>query len=103
MEKDTEKTPVIFRIYRGEVCAYFPAEPYDISGALITCYAHVGQHGAADISFLSKGRLATAFEYADLRDELEDFFGYNLEIYKKRTRKHDASRAAQIEEWRRLK
>lgn len=98
-ERDKEITPVIFRVYRGELCAYFPAEPWDMFGNYITCYAHIGQHGAASLDWLQKGRPATENEYAALKKELEGF-GYNLRVYKRVTPKHRVSRHKQITIWR---
>lgn len=98
-EKDKEITPVIFRVYQGELCAYFPAEPWDIFGNYIACYAHIGQHGASSLDWLQKGRPATENEYAGLKKELEGF-GYNLRVYKRVTSKHRITRHRQITAWR---
>ncbi|WP_342361389.1 hypothetical protein [Terrarubrum flagellatum] len=66
--------PVIFRKYRGEICAYFPTEPFDRAGTLITCYAAVGQHGGADRSWLQRGQAAKPEEYAELLKELRGIY-----------------------------
>lgn len=65
--------PVLFRVYRGELTAYFPTEEFDGRGA-ITCYAHVGQHGGASRVWLSKGRPATEPQYRDLLRELRGIY-----------------------------
>lgn len=80
--------PVIFRIHRKELCAYFPTERFNLMGH-ITCYAHVGQHGGANPAWLSKGRPATPDEYADLLAELKGIYEsndaehINLKVYKR--------------------
>jgi len=62
--------PVIFRMYRGELCAYFPTEEW--ARGQITCYAE--GHGGACPSWLRKGRPATEAEYADLLSELRGIY-----------------------------
>lgn len=69
----TPTLPVIFRMYRGELCAYFPTEKYDERGNIM-CYVHVGQHGAASRVWLRKGRRATVAEYAPLLAELRSIY-----------------------------
>lgn len=69
----TKPLPVIFRINRGELCAYFPTESWDAAGN-IASYAPVGQHGAASREWLRKGRLATEAEYRDLLRELRGIY-----------------------------
>lgn len=104
VEKDTEKTVVIFRYYdhgefKGDVDALFPywfenaEESYNCMS-----YAHIGQHGGADYQgVMSRTRPATAEEYADLKRELESL-GYNLDVRQRRVHKtwrkeYDAERA----------
>lgn len=91
-----ETLPVVFRMYRGEVCAYFPTEKSDDAGILITCYAHIGQHGAACRSWLTKGRPATPEEYKDLLAELRSIYEHSsgdddppiaLKVYKRAPRR----------------
>lgn len=84
-----EKTVVIFRVWRkeGTVIALFP----DIDGdGHCSSYKHVGQHSPADRFspadyklVVSKTRLATPEEYADLFKEL-DHAGYNLAVRQRR-------------------
>lgn len=71
------KTIVLFRVkrgkqYAGEVTAVFPCEPWS-SAYDMTCYAHVGQHGACDMGWYAQTRPATPAEYADLKRELESY------------------------------
>jgi len=90
MKKDTYKTDVIFRVLTigdiTEVTALFPHDVETPEGH-ISCYAHVGQHGSADYRYcVSKSRLATKEEYRDLKNELENAVGYNLNIVQKQNR-----------------
>lgn len=90
----SEVLPVIFRHFGKEgVTAYFPTLPW--TPFLITCYAHVGQHGGADRVWLKMGRPAKPEEYADLLRELrgiyergtEDEPPVTLKVYKRATGK----------------
>ena len=84
MEQDTEKTVVVFRYWRGQVIALFP-ELVEHNSRMVDSYMHIGQHGAADYAGIVQfSRAATPEEYQSLKDELEDGFGYNLEIRQKR-------------------
>lgn len=76
-----EKTIVIFRKYPdGEIIALFPEIPADNQGLRCSSYMHVGQHGGADCSMVSRStRPASSAEYAPLKKELERI-GYNLEV-----------------------
>ena len=94
-KQDDHETPVLFRVHRapvkhgGDVTAVFPAEPADIAGRTMTCYAHVGQHGGCDIGWYHQTRPATEEEYADLKRELESApYGYRLKVYRRMTRQH---------------
>jgi len=83
-----EKTKVIFRVHQGELLALFPA----LAGGIgkpweCTCYAHIGQHGSADVSIMRTSRPATKAEYQNLARELRQI-GYRLDI-KTRTSKAD--------------
>lgn len=87
-EQDKNETPVVFRAQReaGElwITAVFPCEPADLDGYKMTCYAHVGQHGACDQGWLRRTRAAKPAEYADLQCELESApFGYRFKVYKR--------------------
>ena len=88
-KQDTEYTPVLFRVARAakrdgaEVTAVFPCEPHDMSGNM-TCYAHVGQHGACSMRWYDTTRPARPDEYADLKEDLESApYGYRLKPYKR--------------------
>lgn len=91
MKKDNYKTDVIFRVLTiqgiTEITAFLPHE-VDTPEGHIVCYAHNGQHGAADYRYcVSKSRLAKPKEYKDLKKEMENLFGYNFRIIKKQNRK----------------
>jgi len=81
------KTKVKFRIdhsgeFKGIVTAVFPDEIFDMRGNL-TCYAHVGQHGACSEQWVKEQTNEATFEeYMDLKKELESIVGYNLEVIK---------------------
>jgi hypothetical protein len=84
MEKDTEKTKVIFRKFKdGEIVALFPeifTDTDEHNTNLIASYLQVGQHGDAEYNHvLGFTKLATPAEYQDLARELESI-GYNLDI-----------------------
>lgn len=88
MEKDTFKTPVVFRKFKeGDIIALFPMEKYNDTSGLIMSYQRIGQHGAADYScIIMKTLPAKEPEYSGLCHELESL-GYNLRIIKKRTKR----------------
>ena len=80
------KTKVIFRKSRHEVLALFPELPGTMDPNTCLCYAHVGQHGSADVFISRRGyRLATPDEYADLKRELEMVYCYALDPVKRIT------------------
>lgn len=85
MEKDNFVTQVIFRKYKSDdIIALFPYEVENFSGD-ITSYMHVGQHGIAEYNHVIKNtKLATEEEYKVLKHELENEFGYNLKVIRKR-------------------
>lgn len=85
-------TPVIFRVWNrkndveninGNVIAIFPTLPASTSNPyLVESYAHVGQHGPADLGIIHDTRPATPTEYAPLKRELEaEPYKYNLKVY----------------------
>jgi len=86
MEKDTQKTKVVFLVNEkdkdnSDLFAFFPEEDYNNFSTLTkTCYSHVGQHSACVMDYAKESRLATKEEYADLQNELENSIGYNLEL-----------------------
>lgn len=80
---DIATVRVIFRYEDSDVYALFPDLPADSRGH-ITCYAHLGQHSAADYQHcIAKSRPATPDEYAPLASELRAL-GYNLLIRARR-------------------
>lgn len=90
MQKDTDKTVVIFRVFKDSdnVLALFPFEPGDNKPGTCSSYMHMGQHSSADYNHcLDITRPAKANEYESLRKELENHVGYNLRIRKRATRK----------------
>jgi len=90
MEKDTEKTLVVFRYWykpkdNPGVIALFPE--IDEGNYYCSSYQHVGQHGDADYQgVIAATRPASESEYRDLKQELESL-GYNLLIRTKYIRK----------------
>jgi hypothetical protein len=84
---DTEITPVLFRAnrsgpFKGDVTAVFPCENADLAGYAMTCYQHVGQHGACYLGWYHTTRRATQDEYAALQRELESApYGYRFKVY----------------------
>lgn len=68
---------VIFRKYENEIIAFFP-ETY-INGKVMY-YAHIGQHGTADIRFYWTTKRAYVQEYLPLLIELNRIGYNNLEV-----------------------
>ena len=80
METDNHKTKVIFRKFKdGDIIALFPEEPGTNDPQTCSSYMHIGQHCVADMAIVPVTKIATADEYAALKEELESI-GYNLEI-----------------------
>ena len=101
MKAKRDTIDVMFRKYTdksGEILAVFPYEMHDLLGRFVTCYAHIGQHGSAQMSHvLSKTRPAKPNEYAELHNELKGIYErplhkedavYTLRIIKRRSYKH---------------
>lgn len=92
MQKDTEKTDVIFRVditkqFKGDILAIFPHDVQTYKGE-IGLYAHVGQHFHGDYNVcLKTTRPATESEARDLKTELENCYGYNFNIIKRQNYK----------------
>jgi len=88
MEKDNYITDIVFRVdtskdFKGTVFALFPHEVSDEKGH-VNSYQHVGQHSSADYNHcINTSKLATAEEYADLKEEMESI-GYKINVVKKR-------------------
>jgi hypothetical protein len=69
---------VIVRAFKGEIVALFPDLPADVEARHCTCYAHVGQHSAANLAYvLRHSRPATVAEKRPLLQELAGQ-GYKL-------------------------
>ena len=69
----------IYRKYRrgGDILACFPEIPADNRGVLMSCYQHIGQHGAAHWGHVLRLTIpAKPKEYANLARELKRI-GYN--------------------------
>jgi hypothetical protein len=93
-KQDEEETPVLFRVHRApkthgdDVTAVFPCEPGGYDDRLMSCYAHVGQHGSCGFDWYRKTRPAKPEEYAELKRELEAYpYGYRLKVYQRMNRK----------------
>ena len=88
-EQDKHETPVIFRVFEGDVIAIFPCLPWSLRGTDVASYMHVGQHGAAEPAIVYRTRLAKPEEYEPLKRELEGRpFGCRLKVYKRITPEH---------------
>ena len=78
MKSQPQTIDVMFRKYRdkdGEILAVFPYEAHDRNGLFVTCYAQVGQHGAAQMAHVhSATRPAKPDEYAELYRELQQIY-----------------------------
>jgi len=94
------ETPVLFRVFKGEVTAVFPCEPATTTGDTMTCYAHIGQHSGCSFGWYNeRTRAAKPDEYASLARELESL-GYRLKIYRRITRGHRAAFNAEVQRLR---
>ena len=94
-------TAVIYRTYPdGDVVALFAEIPSSCSNPhLISCYAHLGQHGQADYGLVvEQTRPATGEESEPLHRELERI-GY--EALRPCQRRSPKMREKAAEEWRR--
>ena len=106
MERDKEKTDVIFRTFKttficNDTIALFPGVAGNQSLETCSSYQHIGQHGAASLSIIRDStRAARPSEFKALKRELEGF-GYNLRVVTRMTRKHITERQAQLRGTRR--
>jgi hypothetical protein len=71
--------PIIFRAdrsgdFKGEVTAVFPTLPSDYHGRLMTCYAHIGQHGSCSLDWYHGTLPAKPAEYEALLRELRGIY-----------------------------
>ena len=100
MKAKEQTIEVMFRKYKdhsGEVLAVFPYEAHDRAGLFVTCYAHIGQHGGAQMAHvLTATRPAKPDEYKSLHHELTQIYEqpmfpgdpvYKLRIISKRSSK----------------
>ena len=91
MKRDKEETKVIFKMakYPGgerELIAFFPGAT--ANRGCIMCYTHMGQHGEAGEEFYALNcRNVTPKQYAPLKRELENLFGYRLKVVRRISRK----------------
>jgi hypothetical protein len=77
------KTKVMFLYHKenDDLFAWFPYTLYTTTDELLAeCYTHVGQHGAVHDDYVDECIFATPEQYDDLRNELENIVGYELEI-----------------------
>ena len=91
MNQDKEKTVVVFRKWRkayrvSELCDIIALFPELEGSGPSNCqsFEHVGQHGSADYQLCIHNSVpASQEEYASTAKELEQNYGYNLEIRKR--------------------
>lgn len=81
MHQDTHKTPVNFRLFKGELIAIFPDELGTRDPKTCGMYAHVGQYSYCDAAILTHGKPADpeSDKVKGLISELHGL-GYNLQI-----------------------
>lgn len=96
MEKDKDKTIVIFKKDAGGLFAFFPELPGTNDRYTCTYYAQIGQHSAGDVQLMASAKAAKPEEYAYLFRELEGI-GYNLTIRRKVSQKMNRTRIAELE------
>lgn len=84
---DTEITKVIFRKWNKSVdknqgiIAIFPEDPATMSSYNCNSWEWVGEHGACDPGLVIKvSKPATEIEYQEVKDYLENYYGYNLDV-----------------------
>ena len=100
MKAKPDTIEVMFRKYTdksAEILAVFPYEAHDRAGRFVSCYAHIGQHGGAQMAHvLSATRPAKPDEYAELYQELQYIYErpkfkgdpvYKLKIIQRRSSK----------------
>lgn len=76
---DRNNIPVIFRILKGEVIAFFPTIE---NGSYIMSYMHVGQHSDADPTLINELKPATKKQYKELYDELVSIGYTDMVVHK---------------------
>jgi hypothetical protein len=95
MEKDKEKTIVIFKKDADGLFAFFPELPGTNDPYSCTYYVHVGQHSTGDVAYMASVRRAKPEEYADLFRELESL-GYNLDVRRRVSQHMNRNRIAEL-------
>lgn len=89
------QTRVLFRLFKGEVLALFPAIAGNTNPDFCLSYAHEGQHGTAHYyGVMRSSRPATSKERDALCRELLAI-GYQLEIVYRSSRSDYLARAEQ--------
>lgn len=95
MEKDKEQTAVIFRRERQfgkPIIALFPYISYKPGCRArreyrVLAYTHIGQHCEVDYNVqMAFSTPVKPDEYAELKRELENLFGYNLRVIQRACR-----------------
>lgn len=67
-------------VFAGDVVAVFPDTEKDCRPGFVMTYEHVGQHSEASLEYVDSLKPAPPEEYADLKRELEESVGYELEV-----------------------
>jgi len=92
--EDIKKTRVIFRKYKpkhnfgrdGVILALFPDIPFTTARNTCQCYEFCEQHGEADYGHVVNVMTVKANpeEYKELKEHLENDFGYRFDVRQKR-------------------
>jgi len=84
---DTESTKVIFRKWNKAIdknqgiIAIFPEEIGTMSPYTCSSWEWVGEHGACDpLQVIKNSKPATESEYNEVKNFLENHYGYKLEV-----------------------
>lgn len=90
MRRDKEVTRVIFKKAYDHttrawfVVAFFPGLEANVGR--VQDYMHLGQHGESDYEWYLSCKPASPEEYAPLKKELEQAFGYRFKVVKRMSR-----------------
>lgn len=100
-ERDTETTPVLFRMAKdgdGEyLTAVFPADAGTNDVNTMSCFAHVGQHGSCSVDWYRGTWPALPAQYHELARELEAApYRYRLKIRQRMSQTDQAKRREQL-------
>ena len=68
------KMRILFRVdkigkFKGDITAIFVDELFTHYGTDLTCYAHIGQHSAASLTYAKSCKAATQVQYFDLFEQ----------------------------------